>query len=53
MGGCENRGAGYQGKRDLHSSVAVIITVTEPEPSDQTDPWKQVVYKHCQGPDPP
>lgn len=50
-GGCENRGADYQGKHDLHSSVAVIITVTEPEPSDQTDLWKQVVYKHCQGPD--
>lgn len=49
VGGCENRGADYQGKCDLHSSVAVIITVTEPEPSDQTDPWKQVVYKHCQG----
>lgn len=51
VGGCENRGADYQGKRDLHSSVAVIITVTETESSDQTDPWKQVVYKHCQGPD--
>lgn len=48
-GGCENRGADYQGKHDLHSSVAVIITVTEPQPSDQTDLWKQVVYKHCQG----
>lgn len=53
VGGCENRGADYRGggKCDLHSSVAVIITVTEPEPSDQTDLWKQVVYKHCQGPD--
>ncbi len=44
-------GLAIRGKRDLYSSAAVIITVSEPEPSDQTDPWKQEVYKHCQGPD--